>query len=248
MHWGWLLTKGGLIRYLLKEPLSSGVLMLYLAVRLDSSNLCEVYVTSGKDETDSFMGEFPHPLSYWNSQSPGGRQISLHFSSGENSSGPWAILAWFCSYSFQSIHTCLCVTSLSLLDCNPTCWWCGSGGRNSRHCISWREPTGDNHQLWQAALTVLTQSNDLSFPSSSAIPPLEAGKLIFLLVLSAVPKCILCMKMWDRFLSSTYGQLSKTYSQRVLIVNKTIQRWLSFEGTASREQKHFGDAIPVQHI
>lgn len=28
--------------------------MLYLAVRLDSSNLCEVHVTSGKDETDFY--------------------------------------------------------------------------------------------------------------------------------------------------------------------------------------------------
>lgn len=51
MHWGWLLTKGGLIRYLLNEPLSSEVPMLYLAVKFDSCHLCEVHVTSGKEET-----------------------------------------------------------------------------------------------------------------------------------------------------------------------------------------------------
>lgn len=48
-----------------------------------------------------------------------GCQLSLHFSSGENSSGPRAISAQFCSYNFQSVHTCLCVTNLSLLDGDP---------------------------------------------------------------------------------------------------------------------------------
>lgn len=196
--------------------------MLYLAVKFDSSHLCEVCVTSGKDETGSFMGEFPFPFSYWNLSRWEGRQISLHFSSGENSSGPWAILAEFCSYSFQSIHTCLCVTSLSLLECNPKCWWHGSVGRNSRRCASWRERAGDGHQLWQAALPVLAQSNDLTFPSSSATLPLEAGKWIFL-VLFALLKCISHMKMWGRFLSSTYGQLSKTHSQRALLIKKAIR-------------------------
>lgn len=162
-----------------------------------------------------------------------GRQISLHFSSGENRSGPWAILAQFCSYSFQSIHTCLCVTSLSLLDSNPKCWWRGSGGRNSGSFMSRRERAGDGHQLWQAALPVLTQSNDLTLPSSSATLPLEAGKLIFLPVFSALPKGISCMKTWDRFLSSTYGQLSKTCPQKVHLINKAIQGWLSLECTAS---------------
>lgn len=151
-------------------------------------------------------------LSHWE-----GCQISLLLSSGENSSGPWAILAQFCSYSFQNIHTCLCVTSLSLLDCNPKCWRHGSGRRNSRHCTSWRERAGDGHQLWQVALPVLTPSSDLSLPSSSATLPLEAGKLIFLLVFFLPSQSFLsCIEMWDRLLSSTYGQSSKTCPQRVL--------------------------------
>lgn len=233
MHWPWLLTKGG----------SSGISWMShcphgcLCYILLQSLILPIYVRFmsplGKMKQTLLWESFyilshPEILSHWE-----GRQISLLFSSGENSSGPWAILAQFCSYNYQSIHTCLCVTSLSLLDCNAKCWWRGSGRRNSRHCMSWRERAGDGHQLWQAVLPDLTQSNNLTFPSSSATLPLETGKLIFLLVLSALPTCISCMKVWDRFLSSTYGQLSKTHPQRVLIINKAIQRWLSFEGTAS---------------
>lgn len=137
-------------------------------------------------------------LSHWE-----GCQISLHFSLEENSSGPWAILAQFCSYSFQSIHTCLCVTSLSLLDCNPKMWKWGKE-QQALHELEgprWRWPSAVTGCL---ACSYPEQWSHL--PSSSATLPLEAGKLIFLLVLSALPKCISCMKMWDRFLSNTYTQ------------------------------------------
>lgn len=122
-------------------------------------------------------------LSHWE-----GCQISLLFSLGENSSGPWAISAQFCGFSFQSIHTCLCITSPSLLDCYLRCWWRGRGGRTGGHCTGWREQAGDGHQLWQVALPALPQSDGLSFPSNSATVPTEAGKSLLLLISSPLPK------------------------------------------------------------
>lgn len=65
------LASRALILHLLNEPLSSGLLMLYLAVEFDSSHLCEGPASSGKDETQIFRAAFPDPFSYWSSQSLG---------------------------------------------------------------------------------------------------------------------------------------------------------------------------------
>lgn len=61
--------------------------------------------------------------------------------------------------------------------------------------MTWREWARDGHQLGQVALPLLTHSNDLGFLPSSATLPLQAGKLILLLIFSALPKYISCMKM-----------------------------------------------------
>lgn len=50
--------------HLLSKPLPSGVLTLYLAVKFDSPHLCEVPVSSEKDETGFFRVAFPNPFSY----------------------------------------------------------------------------------------------------------------------------------------------------------------------------------------
>lgn len=203
----------------------SGVLMLYLAVKFDSSHLCEVYVTSGKDETCFFMAEFPYPFSYWNSQSPG--ELSDFSALQLTRKQLWAL---------SHIGT---VLQLQLSDHPhlPLCYQLVTSGLPSQVLVMWKGGKEQQalHELEGAscAFPVLTQSHDLTFPSSSATLPLQAGKLIFLLVLSALPKCISCMKRWDRFLSNTYGHLSKTQPQRVLTRNKAIQGWLSLESTAS---------------
>lgn len=97
------LRRRALVMRLLNEPLSSGVLILYVDVKFDSSHLWEVPVSSGKDETDFFLGQLSQilsrseVLSHWE-----GCQISLLFSLGENSSGPRAISAQFCGFNFRA--------------------------------------------------------------------------------------------------------------------------------------------------
>lgn len=192
--------------HLLNEPLSSGVLTLYLAVKFDSPRLCEVPVSSGKDETGFSRAAFPSLFSYWSSQSLGG--LSDFSALQLRRKQLWALSHLGTVLQLQLSehpHLPLCYQPVTS-GLRSKARWCGSGGRKGWRCMRGREWARGGRQLRQVALPVLTHSDHLSFPSSSATLPLEAGKLIFLLIWSALPKYISCMKMWDMFLLGTIIQ------------------------------------------